>query len=224
MTAHPDDSPLGAALERRVRASLERTDAPSTDALPSPEMLRDALAGRLSEAERLRAIDQATRTREGRRELALLRVALGASREAWPDALPAARPAWWRSRGLAAAAGVLLAVGLGGSWWAARPAADPLRDVPGPSTGVSLVAASAAAGGGAATVLAWHAVPGAVRYDVEVLAPDGAVRHAASTRDTVLPLPTSAVPTAGAAADWWVRARLPDGTTRRSPMGRLVGR
>jgi hypothetical protein len=248
--------PVGPALERRLRDALARDEArraPGEGAgAPPPEALLDALAGRLPEEERVRLIDQASRTAEGRRELATLRVALGAAEAAWPEsaaderrstdpaspdpASPATRrrAAWWLRPGTAAAAALLLATGLGGGmWWRmmhaspnAPAGADPMRAGPaeGAEPRLSLAPAAVATRAGAATTLAWRAVPGAVDYDVEVLTADGAVLHAARTRDTTLALPASALPAPGATARWWVRARAADGTTRRSPFGTISGR
>ncbi len=232
--SRPDDrSPLDPELERRLRASVAHADAAgdSPSAPPSPEALHDALVGRLPEAERVRVLDQAARTAEGRRELAMLRVALGAAEESWPAREPVRPASWWLRPTTAAAAAALLAAGLGGGmWWRmmhaspnAPAAADPLRSA-GAEARVTLVAPVVDAAAGTTPTLVWRAVPGALGYDVEVLAPDGAVRHAARTRDTVLALPAAAVPAAGTAYDWWVRARMPDGATRRSATGTLRGR
>lgn len=249
MTGRRDDRPpIGGELERRLREAVAREGAretagagPAGEPAPSPETLLDALAGRLTEPERLRTIDRAAATAEGRRELATLHVALGAADATWPEA-GARRAAWWLRPASAAAAALLLATGLGGGmWWRmthaspnAAVGADPVRagDAPpgpapsGASQGdgrVALVPAAVTARAGAPTTLAWRALPGAVGYDVEVLAPAGTVVHAATTRDTTLLLPPAAVPARGVTARWWVRARAADGTTRRSAFGTILG-
>ena len=221
-----DDLPVDPAFERELRASVARQrrrangapDAVASDE-PAPERILDAVAGRLPEDERLAVLDRAMRTERGRREVALLRTASVAADEAFPVARP--RP-WWRQAGVAAAAALLLAVGAGGALWRGRPAdggADALRSAGSDAAGVVLVDPDVRAG----AALRWRAVPGAVRYDVEVLGADGAVLHAAATRDTTLALPpTLATPAEG--AEWWVRARLTDGTVRRSAPGRLLAR
>jgi hypothetical protein len=226
--------PVGPELERRLREALARHEAregaPGEDA-PAPEALHDALAGRLPEEERVRVIDRAARTAAGRRELATLHVALGAAEEASPGA-GARRAAWWLRPTTAAAAAVVLAAGLGGGvWWRMlhgspnTPAeGDPLRSTAAGAP-IALVAPEVeAAAGGAPPTLAWRAVPGAVGYEVEVLTPTGALVHAARTSDTTLALPAAAVPAAGAAYEWWVRARVPGGEARRSATGRIRGR
>lgn len=247
--------PMGPELERRLRDALARHESARAesaraesagDDAPSPEALLDALAGRLPEEERVRLIDRAARTAEGRRELATLRVALGAAESAWPESGSAPerrshephasppstgagrRASWWLRPATAAAAALLLATGLGGGmWWrmmhaSPNAAADPLRSG-GEGARVALVAAEVDATAAAPPTLAWRAVPGALGYDVEVLTPQGAVVHAASTRDTTLALPAAAVPAAGAAYEWWVRARTAEGA-RRSAVGRIRGR
>ena len=87
MSRPADERPpdgLDPSVAARLRAALDR--APADDAaLPSPEALHDAVAGRLPPEERARVLDAALRTPAGRREVALLRTALRAAAEAWPD-------------------------------------------------------------------------------------------------------------------------------------------
>lgn len=145
------------------------------------------------------------------------------------DRPPGPPPPWWTRPGLATAVALLLAAALGGgAWWQAWHAspnavdAEVLRAAAVAAEQIPLVAPDVLTTGGDAR-LAWRAVPGATRYHVEVLGADGAVVHAASTADTVLALPATVRPPAGAAYEWSVRTRLPDGVTRRSAAGRLLG-
>lgn len=226
----PDDRPpdpaFDPAFDRALRESAARLRSRAgsdvrTDA-PAPERLWDAVAGRLDEDERLRVLDVALRTERGRRELALLRTASAAADEAFPGARARA---WWARPGLAAAAAALLVVGVGGSaWWSSggdRAPVDVLRAGEQSASRVALAAGDVRMTEGAR--LRWHAVPGAIRYDVEVLGAEGAVLQAAGTPDTSVALtPRLALPPGG--AEWWVRARMPDGSTRRSAWGRVVAR
>ena len=145
------------------------------------------------------------------------------------DRAPGPPSPWWTRPGLATAVALLLAAALGGgAWWQAWHAspnavdAEDLRAAAVAAEQIPLVAPDVVSAGGDAR-LAWRAVPGATRSHVEVLGADGAVVHAASTADTVLALPASVRPPAGAASEWSVRTRLPDGVTRRSAAGRLLG-
>jgi len=115
-------------------------------------------------------------------------------------------PAWpsWRSAALAAT--VLLSVALGVSLARQRPSApEPERGAAGQ---LRLIAPRGEVGAAEAGRFMWSAVPGAFRYDVEVLTPEGKVLLAASTSDTAMAAPAFE---RGIALRWWVRARLADG-------------
>ena len=239
MTGSRDDdsSPVGAELERQLRDAFARSlaarpEPTSADDDVSPETLHDALTGKLPERERGSALDRAMRTERGRRELALLRVALGAADAAWPDAARGARPrhaAWWLRPSIAAAAAIVLAVGLGGGmWWRmfhaspeAPVGADVTRAARSGVAGVALVVPNVTVAANVPAMLAWRAVTGAARYDVEVMRGDGVVVWSTTTRDTTFALPAIAEPPAAASYDWWVLAHLIGGETRRSPLGHL---
>lgn len=133
-------------------------------------------------------------------------------------------PPWWTRPGVTAGAAALVgAVLLGGGLWQAWHAspnavdATTLRAAAVAAEQIPLVRDEVSAG----EPLRWRAVPGATRYHVEVLDAAGDVVHAAATTDTSLALPAAVRPRAGAPYEWWVRARLADGATRRSGPGRL---
>ena len=69
---------------------------------------------------------------------------------------------------------------------------------------------------GATVSLAWHAVPGASRYEVELLDSAGTTVQRTVTRDTVAMVADSVRMVGGAEHRWWVRAVLPDGRELRS--------
>ncbi|MGZ8467828.1 MAG: hypothetical protein ACXW61_00265 [Gemmatirosa sp.] len=134
---------------------------------------------------------------------------------------------WWTRPGVAAAGALLIAVTLGGgAWWQAWHAspnavdAETLRAAAVAATEIALVTPVVVAGAEARTT--WRAVPGATRYHVDVLDADGAVVPTQATSDTTAMLPDTLRPPAGARYEWSVRARLGDGSTRRSGAGRLV--
>lgn len=136
-------------------------------------------------------------------------------------------PPWWTRPGVTAGGAALLGAALlgGGLWqaWHASPHAvdaETLRAAAVAADRIALVTGEVAAG----EPLRWRAVAGAVRYHVEVLDAAGDVVFAAGTRDTTLALPDAVWPTAPASYEWWVRARLADGGTRRSAPGRLLAR
>ena len=67
-----------------------------------------------------------------------------------------------------------------------------------------------------ARMLVWHAVAGAVRYEVEVTSGGGADVHTGVVFDTVATVPDGVGLSAGSDYTWWVTAVLPDGSRGRS--------
>jgi hypothetical protein len=67
---------------------------------------------------------------------------------------------------------------------------------------------------------AWHSVPGALRYTLEVFADDGTLLLSTVTVDTTLAAPLGTE--ANLASRWWVRAHLNDGSERRSETRTLL--
>lgn len=128
-----------------------------------------------------------------------------------PDAV---RPAAWWRRGttatMALAACALLAVGL-----VARDRVSPGGEATrGSGSGVTLIApATDPATGAAAAGFVWHAVPGASRYEFELLGADGEPVHQATTSDTVLTLPAAVIQELepGTEYRWLVRATTASG-------------
>lgn len=176
---------------------------------PAPEALL-ALARRAGpEAPRLETLDHVMGCTRCRSELDLLRAIEKAGGSV------AGGPRLGRYLPLAIAASLLLAIGLGPMvrHWQ-RNAGEPSR---GPAAELTLVAPAA---GGDATVpvtFVWRAVPETRSYTVELLAGDGSVAFGANTVDTVLLLP-AVRPIVPGEYRWWVRARVADGTERRSAL------
>ena len=132
----------------------------------------------------------------------------------------AMRSPWWRRNGasLALAASALIAVGL-----FTRDRAGGGEEVTrGAESGVALIApATQPAAGDDGTTFLWHAVPGATRYEFELLGADGQPLHQATTSDTVVVLPADVPLLPGVEYRWLVRA-LTAGGQRSSPARPLL--
>lgn len=202
MTREFDDDELRDAYAPLLRRT---TDTTRQDC-PAPEALMAALRGDGPEAERIRVLDHALQCPSCRPELALLRTVSGG---APAETGRRFRPGTWALIPLAAAAAAVLAVGV---WFGQR---RPLDDVTRANGGGEPALVEPAPGGAldvGPVTFVWRAVEGAIRYTLEVDAPDGSVIYSTETTDT----------TAGAALNatgehrWWVRAHLDDGSERRS--------
>jgi hypothetical protein len=211
--------------ERRLRDAYEEllaARAPSgRNSCPAPEALL-ALAERDGpEDVRLGTLDHVMSCESCRRELDLLRAALAASLQASSD-VPSVTPlssasggrrnAW---RPLAAAAGIVVVVGVG---IIARGGSTP-STLRGGDAVVTLNAPERAADGG--MVLRWQRVPDAVRYHVEVFAPSGVTIADTIVVDTAVALPPAALVARPDTLRWTVTARRSDGGEVRSTMGRI---
>jgi hypothetical protein len=122
----------------------------------------------------------------------------------------------------ALAASVLLAVGVGRM--VLRPAGDDTTR--GDDHGVVvLVQPGREARAGDALTFAWQAVPGASRYELELLDAGGGVLASAATTDTTVSPPAARSLPPGDYR-WWVRATTPDARSLRSALRplRLVAR
>jgi hypothetical protein len=184
-------------------------DAPDTPH-PTPEALAAAAERRGPEADRLRTLDHITTCAQCRRDFDVLWATERAGRQ-----LVASQS---RTRMLAAAAVVLIAAAATlvslPRLRHASPSAAPgdstesaERGAGTVATPIVVIAPRGIVGAGAPRVLVWHAVPGAPRYDVEVLDDSGSVVFRTSTADTVVGWPTLG---AGRTYRWWVRANTTD--------------
>ena len=182
-------------LQHAYQAMLQHRQPGARESCPSPEELRALVERTDEEQARLARLDHVMGCASCRGEFELLRAAAAAS---------GVRRPWWRSAALAAT--VLLSVALGVSLARQRPS------VPEPERGAAgqlrLIAPRGEVAAAEVGRFMWSAVPGAFRYDIEVLTPDGQVLLAASTPDTAMAAPAFE---RGIALRWWVRARLPDG-------------
>jgi hypothetical protein len=182
---------------------------------PTPDELEGLVERRMPEAIRLALLDHVMACAACVREVELLRAV-----ERGGVTLARARPVRGNPRLLALAASVLVVVG--GGLLARRVLAPSAREpevVRGDSGGVTLVAPSGPVPAGVSVVLRWRPVTGAVRYEVEVLSERDEVVAGGSTVDTLYTLPGVVRLTPGSRYQWWVRARLRDGTVDRSGLG-----
>jgi hypothetical protein len=181
---------------------------------PSPEALAALARREGSEADRLATLDHVMSCADCRRDFDLVRTVERAGTEAGVAARGATRRSWFMPAALAAS--LLLAVGLGRELL--RQPEDTTR---GSAAGaLVLVRPGSEVPAGQAVTFAWRPVPGANRYELELLDGTGAVAASAATADT------SASPGAARTLPpgeyrWWVRAMLADSRTIRSPLRTL---
>lgn len=199
------------AYERALRA---RGESASSADLPL-ERLEALVAREGSEADRLRALDVALSSVEGRRELDVLWSAARAAR-------PVRRP-WMSPRVTAMAAAVVLSVGVGG-WWirttstdvtrtGALPRTETSETMRGEASPVQLVAPHGDAISTRGAHFVWHRVAQARVYTLVVVDRAGNEVFASTTTDTAVTLPDSVRLVAGSEYLWWVQAVMPDGNT-----------
>jgi len=203
-----NDEQLRDAYERGLPAS----DGSSSLDDVSAERLRRLVEAEGNESERLRTLDVALSTAEGRREL---EIAWAAARAARPP-----RRSWQR---YAAAAGLVLVAGTSALWLGRRGerAIDVTRGTESP---VTLVAPVGDVGEGRASKFVWRPVRKAEHYLVVVVDTAGAELFAGETRDTAMALPDSVRLMPGRAYLWWVQARLADQSTVTAVTQRLTVR
>lgn len=184
----------------QARAATRPTDSP-----PSPEDLARLVAGTGSEAERLALLDRVLADPATAREFALLRSIAAAERAEQPS-----RVRRWTAP--LAVAATLAVVVSGTLWLTSRSTREAIRAPD--ESGVPTLATpddSAARPAGDIT-FAWHSLPGATRYRIELLTEAGTVvatRQSADTATTVRVRP-------GGPYRWVVAALLPDGAERLS--------
>lgn len=199
--------------DEQLRDAYERGLPPNDGASSlddvTAERLRRLVEREGSESERLRTLDVALSTAEGRREL---EIAWAAARAARPR-----RRSWQR---FAIAASLVAVAGTSAVWWQRdRGITQALR---GSESPVTLLAPLGEVREDRATKFVWHAVGKAERYLVVVVDTTGTELFATETRDTALVLPDSVRLAPGRAYLWWVQARLTDQSTVTAVTQRLV--
>jgi hypothetical protein len=214
MSKRISDDELRAAYVGR----LEKAPTRRGPECPPPEALLSALRGEGAEVERLRVLDHALQCSACRPELALLHGVAGSDASAAGGSAAGSRGPRLDLRRffpLAAAASVVLALGV---YAIGRRGGDVVRA--GGSDGATLIApAVGQAVPAGAIVFAWHPVPGALRYTVEVSAAEGELLFSAESADTLLTAQLANV--RPGRHHWWVRAHMEDGSERRSAASEL---
>ena len=207
-------------LRELYATALTGQSASAAGEHPAPEVLAELVRREGSEEARLATLDHVMRCAECRRELDLLRSVERAGVESGAAGRAGGRRAWLMPAALAAS--VLLAVGIGRM--VLRSAEDDTTRGDGHGA-VVLVQPGREARAGDALTFAWRAVPGANRYELELLDAGGGVLASAATTDTtVSPAAARALPPGD--YRWWVRATTPDARSLRSALRplRLVAR
>lgn len=202
--------------DERLREAYER-GLPPNDGLPTlddvaAERLRRLVEGEGSENERLRTLDVALSTAEGRREL---EIAWAAARAARP------RQVVWRRSAIAAS--LLLAAGVSSIWWWQQEASvgEALRSGESP---VTLIAPLGEVESRSGTRFVWRPVRDAERYTLVLVDTTGAEVYASETLDTSLALPDSIRLAPARSYLWWVQARRADQSTVTAVTQRILVR
>jgi hypothetical protein len=182
-----------------------------TVACPSPEAVLALVRREGSESSRLATLDHVMSCAECRSEFDLLRSIELAGAAAGAAARPGRR-SWLVPAALAAS--VLLAVVIGRLALPTAPESEVVRS--GADGGVTLVAPPPESPAGSPILFAWHPIPGAARYRLEVLTSDGEVALEAEIADTAITL-QGAAGLAPGDYKWWVGASSA-GTDARSAL------
>jgi hypothetical protein len=177
----------------------------------APEALLAIAEGRASERERLDTLRHVGACGQCRAELDQLRAAVTAGRSLGRR----------RVRGPAIAASLVVLIAAAVVWRARLEPRAESQTLVGGSSVVELVAPIGEAPAGTSAVLTWHALTGALRYEVELVDASGHVLFSQTTRDTAATVPERAGIVPGVEYAWWVQAVLADGTAPRSRTARF---
>lgn len=201
--------------QRRVAArdTGDRSDCVSVDGILA------IIQREGSEDERLAALDHVMACPDCHREYEWLMAVDEAATTAQPRARDIARARWWqRGAPLALAAMVLLAVGVLLIPKSKRQGPEPER---GNESDIVPIAPVTNAQVRLPFTLAWHPVPGATRYVLEIQTGEGTIALADTTSDTTVTLADGSRLSAGATYRWWVREVTDGAAPRSSPFSSL---
>ena len=233
---HLEDARLRALYERMLGARSVGV----REGCASPEAILALVRREGTEEARLATLDHVMSCSDCAREFELLRAiedvggssvaaergvvepvaTLGSAPERRGRLLPDRAPAAWRRyTPLALAASLVLALGLGIVWRESRPGNGGVMRG---EAAVTLIAPATEVRSSASGVpFVWRPVPGAVRYELELLDTAGGVTFSATTRDTTITLADGRRLAPDAEYRWWVRAIDAAGAQRSSAMRRL---
>lgn len=201
---------------RWVARAANGAAGPGAPQCVTPDKLLALVRREGPEARRLETLDHVMACEACGREYELVRAIHEAAGEIGA-AHTSRRPQWWLPS-LALAAGLLLAVGIGLS----LPNLLKRPDIPrGGAESVILIAPSDELAANVGATFAWHPVPQAHRYILEVLDEGEIPVFSRETTDTTVVLGQSGLPPGK--YRWWVRALTPAGQLT-SPMRGLRAR
>ena len=204
---------------REIYSGIMTSRARRSTPCPAPEAILTLVRREGDEDARLATLDHVMTCAECRGEMDLLRSIETAGAElTGAEAAKAARPArrsWLIPATLAAS--VVLALALGRLMLPGVPEDEVVRS--GSDGGVTLLAPPPELPAGSPVEFAWHPIPGATRYRLEVLTGGGEVALEAETADTTMTLQSAATLAPGD-YQWWVGAG-PEVRSRLRPL-RLI--
>ncbi len=157
-----------------------------------------------TEAERLRALDAAMSSAEGRREFEVMWAAARAAR--------APKQRFSVSRWTAAAAALVLSVSLGVLWQGRTQVASVTETMRGTASPIELISPHGDQVPASGARFRWHRVSAAREYTVVIVDRAGNEIFATNTADTLVQLPDSIVLQPDTEYLWWVQALLSDGS------------
>jgi hypothetical protein len=187
---------------------------------PAPEAIAALVRREGPEEARLATLDHVMSCADCRRDFDLLRAVERAGVESGATGRAAGRRAWLMPAALAAS--FLLAVGVGRTVLR-RGGDDTTRGDN--NAAVMLVQPGREARAGDSLTFSWRAVPGASRYEIELLNAGGSVVASAATTDTTISSEATRLLPPGDYR-WWVSATTPGARLLRSAIRplRLVAR
>lgn len=200
------------ALLQRLYSRRVATGGAGTSCV-TPEALLAVVTREGPEDERLATLEHVMSCATCHREYEWLSSVDQAAREVEGADAPVRLRPWWRGAPLALAASLVAVVGAGLLLSGVLRRNSDLER--GGRGDIALLAPGPEASAGAPLAFAWHALPGAGRYVLEIQGPDGAIALADTTTDTTFTVadPSRALP--GSAYRWWVR-EVTDGSEPRS--------
>lgn len=203
----------------KLREAYQRAQAarraPDRERCATPEAMLAVIRREGAEEKRLETLDHVMACPACRAELDLLRSLEQAGAETEPAAAPRRRWGWTASVALAAA----LLLGIGAAL--KLSGRDDGGVVRGSGEAVTLVGPATEIEPGAPVTFSWQPVPGAARYELELLDDKGSVVFTKTTEATSAALDDTSRLAPGATYRWWVRAAVGSSEPRASSMRTL---